>query len=162
MNAFKNGSTRHAPLVLLTFASGGMTPLAVASANSSGVGEALRMANCLSATLRSLRAAANSKSARDYTGLDRYMEKQVLHPTEEGTPQGGIVSPVLANMALDGLEKRLRETFPKPKTGYNAKVNVVRYADDFLVTGASKELLEKEVKPLVERFMSERGSATGS
>src|SRR6266446_3720787 len=86
-----------------------------------------------------------------------YMEKQVLHPTEEGTPQGGIVSPVLANMALDGLEKRLRETFPKPKTGYNAKVNFVRYADDFLITGASKELLEKEVKPLVERFMSERG-----
>src|SRR5258708_8143637 len=85
------------------------------------------------------------------------MEKQVLHPTEEGTPQGGIVSPVLANMALDGLEKRLQETFPKPKTGYNAKVNFVRYADDFLVTGASKELLEKEVKPLVEHFMSERG-----
>ena len=86
-----------------------------------------------------------------------YMEKQVLHPTEEGTPQGGIISPVLANMALDGLEKRLQETFPKPKTGYNAKVNFVRYADDFLVTGASKELLEKEVKPLVEHFMSERG-----
>src|SRR5260370_34664057 len=85
------------------------------------------------------------------------MEKQVLHPTEEGTPQGGIVSPALANMALDGLEKRLQETFPKPKTGYNAKVNFVRYADDFLDTGASKELLEQEVKQLVEHFMIERG-----
>ena len=86
-----------------------------------------------------------------------YMEQHVLHPTKEGTPQGGIISPVLANLALDGLEKKLNEHFPKPKAGYNAKVNFVRYADDFLVTGLSKELLEKEVKPLVEQFMSERG-----
>jgi len=86
-----------------------------------------------------------------------YMEQHVLHPTEEGTPQGGIISPVLANLTLDGLEKKLNERYPKPKAGYNAKVNFVRYADDFLVTGISKELLEKEVKPLVEQFMSERG-----
>jgi RNA-directed DNA polymerase len=86
-----------------------------------------------------------------------YMERHVLHPTEEGTPQGGIISPVLANQTLDGLEKRLNERYPKPKNGYNAKVNFVRYADDFIVTGRSKELLEKEVKPLVEQFMSERG-----
>jgi len=86
-----------------------------------------------------------------------YMEHHVLHPTEEGTPQGGIISPVLANMALDGLEKLLRERYPKPHTGNNAKVNFIRYADDFLITGDSKALLEKEVKPLVERFMSERG-----
>ncbi len=86
-----------------------------------------------------------------------YMEQHVLHPTEEGTPQGGIISPVLANLTLDGLEKKLNERYPKPKVGYNAKVNFVRYADDFLVTGISKELLEKEVKPLVEQFMSERG-----
>jgi RNA-directed DNA polymerase len=86
-----------------------------------------------------------------------YMEQHVLHPTEEGTPQGGIISPVLANQTLDGLAKKLNETYPKPKTGYNAKVNLVRYADDFIVTGRSKELLEKEVKPLVEQFMSERG-----
>jgi len=38
-----------------------------------------------------------------------------------------------------------------------AKVNVVRYADDFVITGSSKELLEMEVKPLVEQFMKERG-----
>ncbi len=86
-----------------------------------------------------------------------YMEQHVLHPTEEGTPQGGIISPVLANMALDGREGLLRERYPKPKNGYNAKVNFIRYADDFLITGDTKELLEKEVKPLVEQFMSERG-----
>ncbi len=62
-----------------------------------------------------------------------YMEKHVLHPTEEGTPQGGIISPVLANMTLDGLERRLRERFPKTTLkGIAAKVNFVRYADDFI------------------------------
>ena len=40
---------------------------------------------------------------------------------------------------------------------FNPKVNFVRYADDFIITGCSKELLENEVKPLVERFMFDRG-----
>ena len=39
-----------------------------------------------------------------------YMEKHVLHPTTEGTPQGGCISPVIANMTLDGLERRLRDS----------------------------------------------------
>ncbi len=56
-----------------------------------------------------------------------YMEKYVLHPTEEGTPQGGICSPVLANMTLDGLEKVLMEHFPKEKTGNGSLVNFARY-----------------------------------
>lgn len=87
-----------------------------------------------------------------------YMEKHVLHPTEEGTPQGGIISPVLANMTLDGLERKLIGLFPKTTvSGIAAKVNFVRYADDFIVTASSKELLEQEVKPLIETFMKERG-----
>lgn len=87
-----------------------------------------------------------------------YMEKHVLHPTEEGTPQGGIISPVLANMTLDGLERLLRERYPKTTTtGIAAKVNFVRYADDFIVTASSKEMLEQEIKPLIETFMKERG-----
>ncbi len=86
-----------------------------------------------------------------------FMEKHVLHPTEAGTPQGGICSPVAANLTLDGLERALRTRFPKPKTGYNAQVNLSRYADDFIVTGISKEVLDAEVKPLVEQFMRERG-----
>jgi RNA-directed DNA polymerase len=87
-----------------------------------------------------------------------YIEKNVLRPTEEGTPQGGICSPVLANMALDGLERRLREKYPKrPGHGSKGMVNLVRYADDFLVTSNSKETLENEVKPLIEQFMQERG-----
>jgi RNA-directed DNA polymerase len=86
------------------------------------------------------------------------MEKQVLHATEEGTPQGGICSPALANLTLDGLERRLREHYPKATAlSRKAKVNFVRYADDFIITGNSKELLETKVKPLVESFLSERG-----
>ena len=87
-----------------------------------------------------------------------FMEKQVLQATEEGTPQGGICSPALANLTLDGLERRLRERYPKASPlSRKAKVNLVRYADDFIITGSSQELLENEVKPLVESFLSERG-----
>ena len=87
-----------------------------------------------------------------------YIEKEVLNPTETGTPQGGIISPVLANLTLDGLERLLRQRYRKTtKAGLEAKVNLVRYADDFIITGSSKELLENEVKPLVAGFMKERG-----
>jgi RNA-directed DNA polymerase len=81
-----------------------------------------------------------------------YMEKQVLMPTQEGTPQGGIISPTLANLALDGLE-RLTQKISKD----GDKIHVVRYADDFIITGNSKELLERKVKPAIEEFLHERG-----
>ena len=87
-----------------------------------------------------------------------YLENHHFHVTAEGTPQGGIISPVAANMTLDGLERLLASHFPKTsRAGRRAKVNLVRYADDLCVTGSSKELLEQEVKPLVEQFMRERG-----
>jgi RNA-directed DNA polymerase len=86
-----------------------------------------------------------------------FMEKHVLYRTEEGAPQGGIISPVLANLALDGLAALLKERFPRRKDGSSPMVNLVRYADDFVVTGDSHDLLEHEVKPLVKCFMRERG-----
>lgn len=88
-----------------------------------------------------------------------YMESRQLYPTEAGTPQGGIVSPVLANLALDGLEEVLETHFGRKNTkaSYKTKVNYVRYADDFIVTGISKEILEQEVKPVIEAFMADRG-----
>lgn len=87
-----------------------------------------------------------------------YIEKEMLTPTEAGTPQGGIISPVLANLTLDGLEVALRQRYRRStKAGIEGKVNLVRYADDFIITGSSKELLENEVKPLVAGFMRERG-----
>ena len=91
-----------------------------------------------------------------------YMEKHVLHESMDGTPQGGIISPALANCALDGLERVLQEKFPVAKRlrslgGKKPCVHLVRYADDFVITSKSKELLEGEIKPLVEQFLQERG-----
>jgi RNA-directed DNA polymerase len=64
-------------------------------------------------------------------------------------------------MVLDGLEARLRAAFPRyvwnGQKQVCPKVNLIRYADDFAVTGATKELLEHEVKPVVEAFLRERG-----
>jgi len=86
------------------------------------------------------------------------IDKHVLYPTETGVPQGGIASPVIANLALDGLERLLRMHYPSnTRRAQHAKVNVVKYADDFIITGSSHELLEQEVKPLVEQFLHERG-----
>jgi RNA-directed DNA polymerase len=91
-----------------------------------------------------------------------YMEKHVLHDSMDGTPQGGIISPALANCALDGLERLLQEKFPARKRlksfgGEKPCVHFVRYADDFVIASKSKELLEGEIKPLVEQFLRERG-----
>jgi RNA-directed DNA polymerase len=61
-----------------------------------------------------------------------YMENRRLFPPEEGTPQGGICWPVMANMTLDGRERRLAVHFPKKgPPEQRAKVNLIRYADDF-------------------------------
>ena len=87
-----------------------------------------------------------------------FVYQNELFPTEAGTPQGGIISPVAANMTLDGLEAMLAEKFPKAKST-GRKMNMVRYADDFIITGNSKEWLEQEVKPAVVDFLAERGLA---
>jgi RNA-directed DNA polymerase len=86
-----------------------------------------------------------------------------LFPTENGTPQGGVISPILANMALDGLEKVLENRFHTNRLGNvdlrfrNAhKVNLTRYADDFIVTAATKEIAE-EAKTLIRDFLKTRG-----
>jgi RNA-directed DNA polymerase len=90
-----------------------------------------------------------------------YVDNRTLYPTDEGTPQGGIISPTLANLTLDGLEAMLYERLRKRRRvdgkQISTKLNVVRYADDFIVTGLSKEMLESEVRPLVEQFLQERG-----
>ena len=87
-----------------------------------------------------------------------YLQSQVFYPTEEGTPQGGIASPVLANLALDGMEGLLKQNFgSKSRQASQNQVNLIRYADDFVITGRSQTLLETQVMPLIRDFLSERG-----
>jgi RNA-directed DNA polymerase len=81
-----------------------------------------------------------------------YVENGITYPSRKGTPQGGIISPTLANMTLDGLEEVVHRAVPRRK-----RVNFVRYADDFIVTGKSKRLLEESIKPAVEKFLADRG-----
>ena len=91
-----------------------------------------------------------------------FVFNKMLNPTEEGTPQGGIISPTLANMTLDGIQRMLAERFKKRKIkgiDFYPKIHLVRYADDFIVTGRSKEVLENEIKPLISEFLAERGLA---
>ena len=83
-----------------------------------------------------------------------YIENGKSFLSESGTPQGGIISPALANMTLDGMENLLGKRFDSQK---GKKVHIIRYADDFVITGESEELLEKEVKPIIEEFLKERG-----
>lgn len=86
-----------------------------------------------------------------------------LSPTDEGTPQGGSISPILANMALDGLQRVLSDRFDLSVKGEvsafvhnKSKVNLVRYADDFIVTAATKEIAE-EAKEIIRTFLQIRG-----
>ena len=71
-----------------------------------------------------------------------------FEPTEEGTPQGGVISPLLANIALDGLERLFAGKW---------WARVVRYADDFVIVAATKRIIERTIRPAVEQFLAERG-----
>ena len=87
-------------------------------------------------------------------------ETKKLFPTEKGTAQGSPISPTICNMVLDGLERALLEKYHKTKRqgkAYFPKVNFVRYADNFIVTSESKELLEEGVLPIIRDFLRERG-----
>jgi RNA-directed DNA polymerase len=91
-----------------------------------------------------------------------YVYKNKLFTTEAGTPQGGIASPILANMALDGMERAIKERYWSSGTGRihkdnnKHKVNLIRYADDFIVTADSKEVAE-DVKKVIAGFLAKRG-----
>jgi RNA-directed DNA polymerase len=81
-----------------------------------------------------------------------YIEKKTLHPTFQGVPQGGVISPCILVLALSGLEETVKSV-----TSPRDKVNVISYADDFVITGVSREVLENKVMPAVVAFLKERG-----
>jgi len=84
-----------------------------------------------------------------------YMEHGQVYPTDRGLPQGGIISPVLMNMALDGLEDHIEHAAAAQRR--LTPLFLVRYADDFLVIGRSKRLLQRRIIPGIQTFLAERG-----
>ncbi len=86
------------------------------------------------------------------------MEGGEIFPTQEGTPQGGVVSPLLANVALHGLEEAITTAFPKQhrSAGEQGKPIVVRYADDFVVMHSQREAIDR-AKQLAEAWLKPMG-----
>lgn len=95
--------------------------------------------------------------------LEKWLKSGILFEgewslTEKGTPQGGVISPCLANHALNGFEEILRKTYKgRDEKGRRKKVHYVRYCDDFIITADKKEILENEIKPQISKFLSIRG-----
>jgi RNA-directed DNA polymerase len=105
------------------------------------------------------------------TTLRRWLKTGVIEvgffsPTDTGTPQGGVISPLLANVALDGMERLFDAEHPdgRPKSpafrkGLNRGVSVIRYADDFVITAPTREVLETYARPRMADFLQQRGLA---
>lgn len=92
-----------------------------------------------------------------------YVYKNELFPTEQGTPQGGLISAILANHTLNGIEELLKKNF-KRKTirkkncseSGRQKVHLVRYADDFIITAKSEEVAI-QARELVRIYIEKKG-----
>ncbi|MDT9198699.1 group II intron reverse transcriptase/maturase [Limnospira sp. PMC 1042.18] len=70
------------------------------------------------------------------------LDNGIFEDTEAGTPQGGVISPLLANIALDGMARLIETMYPKVK-GVKIKATGIRYADDFVVISPSLEIIEQ-------------------
>lgn len=93
------------------------------------------------------------------------------YPTQEGTPQGSIISPTIANMVLDGMAqvidqamnirthvyKKGAQAGQRRRLNNPYKVHFVRYADDWIVCATDKLVLEEKIKPAIQTFLQQRG-----
>ncbi|MGV0029185.1 reverse transcriptase domain-containing protein, partial [Phormidesmis priestleyi] len=87
-----------------------------------------------------------------------YVEAEIFYPTAQGTPQGGVISPLLANIALDGIEALLSQTQQptQSKKTRRKQYGFIRYADDFIVTAKTRQEIEAIV-PILTQWLGERG-----
>lgn len=96
------------------------------------------------------------------------MDGKQLFPTSEGTPQGGVISPLLANIALHGMEERVKkiaETFNMkcsyrnkqiPKRDKRSSIALIRYADDFVIIHEDINSVNK-CKEAITEFLNDMG-----
>jgi RNA-directed DNA polymerase len=97
--------------------------------------------------LNSIKSTPGENLIRDWMKAG-YVYEGIKHPTDTGTPQGGICSPLLSNIGLHGLEKMVKT--------HNSKLGIIRYADDFIITSKTIEEIE-EILPRVKHWLAERG-----
>lgn len=80
----------------------------------------------------------------------------LVNPTNMGVPQGGVISPIISNIVLNGLENAISKVISQRVNLDSNSVIVVRYADDFVVL-ARAEFILNIVKPVIVAFLKERG-----
>lgn len=87
------------------------------------------------------------------------LKGDVFYRTEKGTPQGGVISPLLANIALHGLETHIKEKYPTSRTRKGmpegkqyemCEARLVRYADDFVIIHEKLDVIEQSKKDVAE------------
>lgn len=91
------------------------------------------------------------------------MDNKQLFPTSEGTPQGGTISPLLANIALHGMENRIKQAFPKGTiqlkgkySGYQPGATLIRYADDFVILHEDITVVTR-CREIIEEWLKDYG-----
>uniref|UniRef100_UPI0027D9523A reverse transcriptase domain-containing protein n=1 Tax=Microseira wollei TaxID=467598 RepID=UPI0027D9523A len=87
------------------------------------------------------------------------MDDKTLFPTNEGTPQGGVISPLLANIALHGMEERVKqyaETLKGGKRDNRKSLSLIRYADDFVIIHERLEVI-LDCQKIINDWLAEIG-----
>jgi Restriction endonuclease len=84
------------------------------------------------------------------------MDNGTFEATEAGTPQGGVISPLLANIALDGMIRLVMNLFPKKTRNNKNYSTVIRYADDFVVISPQLEVIQ-QCQVVIEEWLKPIG-----
>src|SRR5207237_7413859 len=84
------------------------------------------------------------------------MDGEALFPTETGAPQGGVLSPLLMNVALHGLETAITTAFPASQDGHRWRPRVIRYADDLVVLHRDYHAIA-QAQDIAARWLQEMG-----